>query len=190
MSLNFSVSGDWTKHTQYSCLLWAPWSTSNNLYNSMLWSRDFWNLIEHFHQNCSYMWPVLRSPNYIWESTNCIISPFHRRKRMTNFNILQQSRWHMGVSHRKHFCGFFFFFSFKKDFLNLFFRQRGRETEREGEKYWCEKHWSVASHTTPSKDLACNPGMCPDWESNLRPLSLQAGAQTTELFQPGFWVMH
>ena len=26
----------------------------------------------------------------------------------------------------------------------------------------------VASHTPPNWDLACNPGMCPDWESNQR----------------------
>ena len=42
------------------------------------------------------------------------------------------------------------------------FRERGREGEREGEKH---QH-VVASHTPPTGDLACNPGMCPDWESN------------------------
>ena len=35
----------------------------------------------------------------------------------------------------------------------------------------------VASHVAPTGDLACNPGMCPDWESNWRPFGLQAGAQ-------------
>ena len=34
-------------------------------------------------------------------------------------------------------------------------------------------------------DLAHNPGMCPDWESNQRPFGLQAGAQSTEPHQPG-----
>ena len=34
-------------------------------------------------------------------------------------------------------------------------------------------------------DLACNPGMYPDWESNQRPFGLQAGAQSTEPHQPG-----
>ena len=38
----------------------------------------------------------------------------------------------------------------------------GREGEREG-----EKHRSVvASQVLPTGDLACNAGMCPDWESN------------------------
>ena len=42
------------------------------------------------------------------------------------------------------------------------FRQREREGERGGEKYQCV----VASRMPPTGDLACNPGMCPDWESN------------------------
>ena len=46
-------------------------------------------------------------------------------------------------------------------FIYLFiFRERGQEGEREG-----EKHQSVvASHTPPTGDLACNSGICPDWE--------------------------
>ena len=52
---------------------------------------------------------------------------------------------------------------FFKDFIYLFiFRRRGREGEREGVKHQCV----VASHAPPTEDLACNPGMCPDWESN------------------------
>ena len=46
-----------------------------------------------------------------------------------------------------------------KDFI---FRERGREGQREGEKYW----YVVASPAPPTGDLARNPGMCPDWESN------------------------
>ena len=34
-------------------------------------------------------------------------------------------------------------------------------------------------------DLAINPGMCPDWESNLQPFGSQANAQSTEPQQPG-----
>ena len=41
------------------------------------------------------------------------------------------------------------------------FRERGREGEREGEKHQCV----VASLLPPTEDLACNPGMYPDWES-------------------------
>ena len=58
----------------------------------------------------------------------------------------------------------------------MYFRQRGREEEREGEKHQCV----VASPAPPIGDLACNPGMCPDWESNQQPLGLQAGTQSTE----------
>ena len=48
--------------------------------------------------------------------------------------------------------------------------------EREGEKHQCV----VASHTPPTGGLVRNPGMCPDWESNQRPLVAQAGTQSTE----------
>ena len=38
----------------------------------------------------------------------------------------------------------------------------GREGEGEGEKHQCV----VASHVPLTGCLACNPGMCPDWETN------------------------
>ena len=50
----------------------------------------------------------------------------------------------------------------KKKKILFIFRERGREGEREGEKHQCV----VASHARPAGDLACNPGMCPDRESN------------------------
>ena len=34
-------------------------------------------------------------------------------------------------------------------------------------------------------DLAQNPDMCPDWESNQQPFGSQASAQSTEPHQPG-----
>ena len=55
------------------------------------------------------------------------------------------------------------FFFFKILFIYLFIlREKGRERDREGEKYQCV----VASYTSPTGDLACNPGMSPGWESN------------------------
>ena len=45
--------------------------------------------------------------------------------------------------------------------LYLFiFRMRGREGEREGETH----QFVVASLVTPTRDLAHNPGMCPEWQ--------------------------
>ena len=56
--------------------------------------------------------------------------------------------------------------------------------EREGERG--EKHQCVvASRMSPSGDLAHNPGMCPDWESNRGPFGSQDGTQSTEPHQPG-----
>ena len=54
---------------------------------------------------------------------------------------------------------FFFFFFFLRIFIYLFiFRERGRE----GEKHQCV----VDSRTTPTGDLARNPGVYPGRELN------------------------
>ena len=37
----------------------------------------------------------------------------------------------------------------------------------------------------PTGDLACNPGMCPDWELNRWPFGLQISTESTEPHQPG-----
>ena len=48
-----------------------------------------------------------------------------------------------------------------------------------------QKHQSVvASCARPTGDLAHNPGMCPDWESNWRLFGSQAGTQFTVPHQP------
>ena len=53
--------------------------------------------------------------------------------------------------------------------------------EREG-----EIHQSLASLTPPTGDLAHNPGMCPDWDSNRQLFDSQAGTQSIEPHQPGY----
>ena len=68
---------------------------------------------------------------------------------------------------------------FKKIFLRLYLfldRGEGREKERDVQ----EKHQLVASWAPSGGDLAHNPGMCPDQESNWWPSSFQASTQTTE----------
>ena len=47
-------------------------------------------------------------------------------------------------------------------FYLFIFRERGRGKEREGEKHRCV----LASHVPLNGDLAHNPDMCHDWESN------------------------
>ena len=81
-----------------------------------------------------------------------------------------------------------FYFYFKKcylllvfkDFYLFIFRERGREGGREGEKHQC-----VVASQAHYGNLACNPGVCPDWESNQRPFGSQASTQFTEPHQPG-----
>ena len=63
------------------------------------------------------------------------------------------------------------FYLFFKDFIYLFL-DRG--------EVW-ERNINVgASRMTPNGDLARNPGMYPDWESNWGPLGLQVSTQFTE----------
>ena len=61
----------------------------------------------------------------------------------------------------------------------IIFKDFGGERQRggKGEK----RHCMVASRVPPTGDLALNPGMCPDRESNQQ--SSQAGAQSTEPHQ-------
>ena len=73
---------------------------------------------------------------------------------------------------------FIFYNFFKRCYL---FLERGKEGGREWEKHQCV----VASCTASTGDLARNPGMCPDWESNQRPLGSQASTQSTQPHQPG-----
>ena len=79
-----------------------------------------------------------------------------------------------------HITKFTILIIFKRLYL-VIFRERGREKERDRKKHQCV----VVSHAAPTGDLAHNPGMCPDWESNQRPFSSQACAQSTELHWPG-----
>ena len=71
--------------------------------------------------------------------------------------------------------------SFKKILFIYLFWIEGREGERKGEKHQCV----VASQAPPTGDLAHSPGMCSDWELNLRPFGLQASTLATEPQQPG-----
>ena len=45
----------------------------------------------------------------------------------------------------------------------------------------------ITSCVLPTGDLAHNPGICPDWESNWQPFGLQASTQYTEPHQPGLF---
>ena len=50
----------------------------------------------------------------------------------------------------------------------------------------CEKYIDQLPLARPQPgDLARNPGMCPDWESNRQPFGLQTGTQSTKPHQPG-----
>ena len=68
------------------------------------------------------------------------------------------------------------------------FLDRGEGREKEQERNI--NVWLPLTHS-PYEDLDCNPGMCPDWESNWWPFGLQASAESAETHHPGlswqFW---
>ena len=59
------------------------------------------------------------------------------------------------------------------------FREWGRKGESGRETSMC-----VCFSCVPYWDLACNPGLCPDWESNQGPFDLQDDIQSAEPHQP------
>ena len=74
----------------------------------------------------------------------------------------------------------FFLFLFLRFHLFIYFFRAGKG-RRKVEKHQCV----VASCMSPTGELAHNPGMCPDWELNLRPFGMKASAQSTEPHQAG-----
>ena len=75
---------------------------------------------------------------------------------------------------------------FLKKILFIYFLERGERREIEGERHQCARdiHHLVASHAPLTRDLAFNPGLCPDWELIRQPFGSQAGTQSTEPHQP------
>ena len=83
---------------------------------------------------------------------------------------------------------FFFFFNFNFHLRTcILILERRERREREGERNIDvrEKHRLVSSLYTPTGDWTCNLGMCPDWEWNPWPFSLQDDTQSTGPHWPG-----
>ena len=68
----------------------------------------------------------------------------------------------------------FFFLLFKKILFIYLLLERGRQGDI---NVW------LPLTCPPTGDLACEPGMYPDWESNRQPFGSQAGTQSTEPHQ-------
>ena len=106
-----------------------------------------------------------------------VSQPSTIQMKMTHFDNYTYRYFNSGIFCSVQSISFSLFFF--KDFVLFIFRQRGKE----GEKHQCV----VTSHAPPTGDLACNPGMCPDWVSNQWPFCSQAGAQSTEPYHPGLF---
>ena len=107
--------------------------------------------------------------------------------QMPKSMIAQMSciKWHRICINLQTFSHILYLFMFK-DFTYLPL-DRGEEGKKRGRaKHQCAREMIVASYTPPTGDLACNPGTCPNQESNRRqPFRPQASTQTTEPQQSG-----
>ena len=75
---------------------------------------------------------------------------------------------------------------FKKDCIYLLLEKvEGWEKMKERDIDVQKKHQLVAFCMPLNGDLAHSAGMCPDWESNRQPFTLQDDAQSTEPHQSG-----
>ena len=63
-------------------------------------------------------------------------------------------------------------------------REIEREREKERERETCERNIDWLPCTHPNQGSNPNLGMCPDWESNLQPFSVQDYAPTNQTTQP------
>ena len=89
--------------------------------------------------------------------------------------------WHFGAQNnlvlKTLLSGFQHLIYFLRFYLFIF-RKRVREEERRRETSMC-------GCASPTGDLARNPGMYPEWESNWQPFGSQACTQSTEPHWPG-----
>ena len=82
-----------------------------------------------------------------------------KRKTTTESNWLKEKHDYRNYFMNPKFCNMIHLYTNVLKDMYLFFRERGREREREGEKHWCEKHQSVASHTHPQPRHVPWPGI-------------------------------
>ena len=106
-------------------------------------------------------------------------SEFQKLRRL--FNSISVHGYSPGPRPSAELIVFFFFLRF----YLLLKREEGREKERERNiTVWEKHHHLPLPHTSP-RGLACNPGMCSDWESNQKPFGLLDDTQPTAPHQSG-----
>ena len=155
------------------------------LYNSSyMWIFPYNRLLKYAIQSVCSLFLPLASCSFPHSHIHAHLHTLYSHTRILCNNNWPDIEWHVsrdGWSLEGNSLIKSYLFLFFKDFIYLFiFRERGKEREREGETSMC----GYVSHAHPTGDLARNPGMGPDWESNWRPFGWQSRAQSTEPHQP------
>ena len=118
-------------------------------------------------------------------------SAYHQRTACVYFPVSDCQGWLTNSFKSEYHRYFNGELNFLNRFLKFIFRERGREEERGRETSMC----GCLSHgPTRGPRYPCNPGMCPDWESNLRLFSSQPilsplsyTSQGGNLFKRHYW---
>ena len=145
---------------------------TTQVFNRVEMSRIMWARImeECWEWSCS-----------VWRKTqfNMLVCQLREASRIPPKKPRSLNGRHFFLS----FCPFLFF-SFL--FIYLFLeRGEGKENQRERNVDVREKlNWLPPAHA-PTRDWACNPGMCPDQESNRRSFPLRDVTQPTEPCKSG-----
>ena len=83
-----------------------------------------------------------------------------------------------------------YFYLFLK-ILFIYFREKGKEGERERGKHQCERDTLISCLSrTPAGDLAGNPGMCPDRELNRESLVLRPALSALSHSSQGLFLVY
>ena len=106
--------------------------------------------------------------------------------------------WYSLISSTELLSNLFFFFkisvviqslwwfhvNFLKYFILVLILERGEGREREGEEHQCERETMIGCLRHAPGHQVCNPGMCPDQESNRQPYGLWDGRCPTNWATP------
>ena len=112
-------------------------------------------------------------PDYEWDLTTSWLWELQAGKVETSLRSKAESH------HQPYFLKNFFFLIPTQGYV-YWFESSEREEREEREKHWYENIDWLLPICTPTRDPTCNPGMCPDPESDPQPLVYRTMLQSTE----------
>ena len=164
------------KSSSHSCALSDPFWASFCYSFYLLISQCLWYFLLYSSSLCISHHPTLITS---WHISSHVSEPLGTSLCLVSLYIPHNQAWpptpwrvRSGMAHPMSCINnLYFVIIYFKDLATYFQRERGREEEREGEKRPCvrDRYIIWLPLATPlTRDLACNPGMCPDQVLNQR----------------------